>query len=186
MLVPPEACPQWASEFPPFQAWTRNGGQADEETMRCFTRIAGRWPYIRAALRARDAGIPNTRVLVLETGLGETALRWQRYLSELHLPGIAALAGETLYQVRASDCRAAGIRVRDYDANIFGAAGVMLTGYQDGDVAWRAFLADGAEPGLDRQERGYVTAMRDFAAGEAKSRARSGWPAGDSGGAGWP
>jgi hypothetical protein len=59
----------------------------------------------------------------------------------------------------------AGLPDRDCDVNLWGAAGIMLTGYRDGDVDWREFL-DGSDDGdLARfeAERGFVTAVRDLA-----------------------
>jgi hypothetical protein len=81
----------------------------------------------------------------------------------VHLPAIAALAGETLYRVWLEDCTDAGLPDRDYDVNLWGAGGVMLTGYQDGDVDWRVFLADDHSPDRSCRERDFITAMRDLA-----------------------
>jgi hypothetical protein len=46
----------------------------------------------------------------------------------------------------------------------YGAGGVMLAGYQNGNVSWRALLADDCDPDLSRKERDLIISMRDFAA----------------------
>jgi hypothetical protein len=43
-------------------------------------------------------------------------------------------------------------------------AGVMLAGYQNGDVDWRVFLADDRNPDLSLKEHNFIISMRDFAA----------------------
>jgi hypothetical protein len=39
----------------------------------------------------------------------------------------------------------------------------MLTGYRDGDVDWRLFLAGDRGHGRSVEEREFIVAMRDFA-----------------------
>jgi hypothetical protein len=140
-----------------------NGRVADHEVWRAFAEIAVSWPYIRNARRAIAAGLSNVRVFVLERAQWESAPPWSRYLAEVHLPAIAGLAGEKLYRVWLEDCRDAGLPDRDYDVNLWGAAGVMLAGYQDGDVGWRSFLADDGSPDESLRERDFLTSMRDLA-----------------------
>jgi hypothetical protein len=83
----------------------------------------------------------------------------------VHLPAIAALAGDALYRVWLDDCRNSGLPDRDYDVNLWGgAAGVMLAGYQNGDVDWPVFLADDRNPDLSLKEHNFIISMRDFAA----------------------
>jgi hypothetical protein len=149
--------------FSPFEAWMRNGCKADDEVWRTFAELATPWPYICNARRALAAGISNTRIFVLERDGWESAPLWLQYLSEVHLPGIASLAGETLYRVWLEDCQRSGLPDRVYDVNLWGAAGVMLTGYQNGDVDWRSFLDDDRDPERSLEERGFVVCMRDFA-----------------------
>jgi hypothetical protein len=163
VLARPAVYPAWLAGFPPFEAWMRNGGVADDEVWRAFAETARSWPYIRSARRAGAAGLSNVRIMVLERTRWESAPPWLRYLAQVHLPAIAALAGERLYRVWLEDCRQAGLPDRDYDVSLWGAAGVMLAGYQDGDVGWRAFLADDGDPGRSLRERDFLMSMRDFA-----------------------
>lgn len=141
----------------------RNGCEADDEVWRTFAKVATPWPYIHNARRAIAIGISNVRIFVLKRAQWESAPSWLHYLAEVHLPAIAALAGETLYQVWLEDCRDSGIPDRDYDVNLWGADGVMLAGYQNGDVDWRIFLADDRNPDRARKEREFIISMHDFA-----------------------
>jgi hypothetical protein len=163
VLTRPADYPAWLAGFTPFEAWMRNDGTANDEVWRTFAEIAIGWPYIRNARRAIAIGIPNVRIFVLERPQWESAPPWLRYLAEVHLPAIAALAGETLYRVWLEDCRNSGLQDRDYDVNLWGAAGVMLAGYQDGDVDWRVFLADDRDPDRSVEEHNFIISMRDFA-----------------------
>jgi hypothetical protein len=163
VLTRPAGYPDWLTGFAPFEAWLRAGGVATDEAWRELAEVAAAWPYIRQARRAAALGIPNVRIFVLGRAQWESAPSWLRYLAEVHLPGIAALAGETLYRVWLEDCQARGLPDRDYDVNLWGAAGIMLAGYQDGDVAWRVFLADERDPDRSREEHDYVMSMRDLA-----------------------
>jgi hypothetical protein len=163
VLTRPAEYPTWLTGFSPFEAWMRNGCEANDEVWRTFAEIAIPWPYILNARRAVAVGIPNIRIFVLERALWEPSPPWLRYLAQVHLPAIAALAGETLYRVWLEDCRKSGLSDRDYDVNLWGAGGVMLAGYQNGDVSWRAFLADDRDPDRSREERAFVFSMRDLA-----------------------
>jgi hypothetical protein len=163
VLARPTEHPAWISGFPPFEAWVRNGCQANAAVWHTFAEIAMTWPYIRSARRAIALGIPNTRIFLLQRSQWESAPSWLRYLAEVHLPAIAALAGETLYRVWVEDCRRSGLPDRDYDVNLFGADGVMLAGYHNGDVDWRVFMADDCNPDSSRKERDFINSMRDFA-----------------------
>jgi hypothetical protein len=155
--------PAWLAGFSPFEAWVRNGYEANEMVWHTFAEIAIPWPYIHNARRASALGIPNTRIFVLQRTQWESAPSWLRYLAEVHLPAIAALAGEALYQVWLEDFRSSGLQDRDYDVNLYGADGVMLAGYQNGDVNWRVFLADDCNLDLSRKEHDFINSMRDFA-----------------------
>jgi hypothetical protein len=163
VLAPPAEYPAWLSGFPPFDAWAQGGCEATDEVWRTFAGIAVDWPYIGNARRAAAAGISNVRIFVAERARRESAPPWLRYLAEVHLPAIAALAGEALYRVWLEDCRSSGLPDRDYDVSLWGAAGVMLAGYRDGDVDWRAFLADYRDPDRSAAEHDFIIAMRDFA-----------------------
>jgi hypothetical protein len=163
VLTWPTDYPPWLAGFPPFEAWMENGCKATSEVWRAFTEIAFTWPYIRNARRAITLGLPNVRIFVLRRAQRESAPPWLQYLTEVHLPAIAALAGETLYRVCLEDCRDFGLPDRDYDVSLWGAAGVMLAGYQDGDVSWRAFLADEHDQDRSAEELRFITAMREFA-----------------------
>jgi hypothetical protein len=163
VLTRPTEYPSWLTGFSPFDAWMQNGYKATREVWRNFAETAILWPYIHNALRAVAVGIPNVRIFTLERAQWESAPRWLQYLTEVHLPAIAMLAGEALYQVWLDDCRSCGLPGRDYDVNLWGAAGVMLTGYQNGDVDWRAFLADDRNPDRSIAERNFIISMRDFA-----------------------
>jgi len=164
VLTRPTEYPAWLTGFPPFEAWMRNGGKATDEVWRDFAETASPWPYIRNARRAIELGIPNVRILVVKRAQWESAPPWLQYLADVHIPATAALAGETHYRVWLEDCRDRGIPDRDYDVNLWGAAGIMLTGYQDGDVDWRVFLADDHDPDRSVEELRFVISMRDFAA----------------------
>jgi hypothetical protein len=168
VLTWPTEYPTALTGFAPFETWLRNGGKATDELWRAFAEIAIPWPYIGNARRAADAGIPNTRIFVLKRNQWETAPLWLQYLSEVHLPAIAGLAGETLYRVWLEDGRKSGLPDRDYDVNLWGAAGVMLTGYRGGDVDWRAFLDDDRDPGRSAEEHDFVVSMRAFASGQGE------------------
>jgi hypothetical protein len=163
VLARPTEYPTWLNDFPPFDAWMRNGCEANDEVWRTFAEIAISWPYIKNARRAIAVGIPNVRIFVLKRAQWESVPSWLHYLAEVHLPAIATLAGETLYRVWLEDCRDSGLPDRDYDVNLYGADGVMLAGYQNGDVNWRTFLADDGNPDLSRQERDFIISMHDFA-----------------------
>ncbi len=193
VLTWPTEYPTWLTGFSPFEAWMQNGGKANDEVWRTFAEIAIPWPYIHNARRAIAAGIPNVRIFVLRRAQWESAPPWLRYVAEVHLPAIAALAGETLCRVWLEDCRDSGLPDRDYDVNLWGAAGVMLTGYQDGDVDWRVFLADDHNPDRSLTEHNFIMSMRDFASAhgqliklplEAQPRLRGLRPASDPAGAG--
>jgi hypothetical protein len=164
ILAPPTEYPSWLIGFPPFEAWVRNDGATDSEVWHAFADAAAQWPYIRNARRALAAGIPNIRIFVTERAQWESPPLWLRYLAAVHLPAIAALAGETFYRVWREDAREAGLPDRDYDVNLWGASGIMLTGYQDGDVDWRAFLADDGDQLRIRAERAFIASMHDLAA----------------------
>ena len=163
MLTNPTEYPAWLTGFPPFEAWLRNGCEANDEVWETFAKIASLWPYIHNARRAIAVGIPNVRIFVLDRAQWESAPRWLQYLATVHLPAIAALAGETLYRVWLEDRRSSGIPDRDYDVSLWGAAGVMLAGYRDGDVDWRVFLADDGPSDRSNQEIDFITSMRDLA-----------------------
>lgn len=163
VLARPTEYPVWLTGFSPFEAWMRNGCEANDKVWRTFAEIAIPWPYIYNARRAIAVGIPNMRIFVLKRTQWESGPSWLHYLAEVHLPAIAALTGESLYRVWVEDCRDSGLPDRDYDVNLYGANGVMLAGYQNGDVNWRAFLADDCNPDLSRKERDFIFSMRDFA-----------------------
>jgi hypothetical protein len=163
VLAQPTGFPAWIDGSAPFGKWMRNDGEASSEIWHCFASIAESWSYIKDARQAAERGIPNTRIIVVEDGLGESAAPWLRYLCEIHLPAISAMSGESLYLVQAQTCRASRIPVRGHDANIYGAAGVMLAGGDNGEVEWRAFLADEHDPDEAEAELGFVTSMRDLA-----------------------
>lgn len=163
VLTRPTEYPAWLTDFTPFEAWMHNGCEADDEVWHAFAEIAGSWPYIRNARRAAAVGIPNVRIFVLERAQWESAQQWLRYLAEVHLPAIAALSGETLYCVWHEDRHDSGIPDRSYDVNLWGAAGIMLAGYQNGDVSWRAFLADDCNPDQSVKEQDFIILMRDLA-----------------------
>jgi hypothetical protein len=169
VLTRPTEYPTALTGFPPFKTWTRNGGKASDELWRDFAEIATPWPYVRDARRAGAAGIPNTRIFVLKRDEWKTAPPWLQYLSEVHLPAISGLAGEALYRVWLEDCLTSGLPDREYDVNLWGAAGVMLTGYHNGDVDWRAFLDDDRDPGRSLQEHDFVVSMHAFAAARGES-----------------
>jgi len=168
VLTRPIEFPTALTGFSPFEAWMRNGRKADDEVWRAFAEIATPWAYIHNARRAVALGIPNVRIFVLERDGWDSAPIWLRYLAEIHLPGIAALAGETLYRVWREDCQRSGLPDRVCDVNLWGAAGVMLTGYQNGDVEWRAFLDDDPGPGLSSEEHDFVVSVHDFASAQGE------------------
>jgi len=163
VLTRPTEYPTALTSFSPFEIWMRNGCKASDEVWRAFAKIAIPWPYINNARRAAAAGIPNTRIFVLRRDEWATAPLWLQYLSEVHLPAIAGLSGETLYRVWLEDCRKSGLPDRDHDVNLWGAAGVMLTGYQNGDVEWRAFLDDDRDPDRSLKENEFIVSMHAFA-----------------------
>ena len=163
VLTWPTEYPTWLTVFSPFEAWMQNGYQANDKVWRTFAEIAIPWPYIYNARRAIAIGIPNVRIFVLKRTQWESASPWLQYLAEVHLPAIAALAGETLYRVWLEDCCNSGLPDRDYDVNLWGADGIMLAGYQNGDVDWRIFLADDRNPDRSRKERDFIISMCDFA-----------------------
>lgn len=163
VLTRPLEFPTGLTGFLPFEAWMRNGCKATDEVWRTFAELATPWPYINNARRAIAVGIPNTRIFVLERDGWENAPLWLQYLSEVHLPAIAALAGEMLYRVWLEDSRASGLPDRVHDVNLWGAAGVMLTGYTNGDVEWRAFLDDDRDPDGSLAERDFIVSMQEFA-----------------------
>jgi len=167
VLAPPAGTerPAWLDGFAAYEAWERDGRTAGPQTWRAFAEVAAAWPYVRNARRAAAAGIPNVRICLLERAGWAAAPAWQRYLAQVHAPGTSALAGEVLYRVWREDCRDAGLADRDCDVNLWGAAGVMVTGYRDGDVDWREFLTeDSGDPGRFAAERTFVAAVRDLAA----------------------
>jgi hypothetical protein len=164
VLTRPTAYPAALASFSPFETWMRNGCKASAEVWRDFAEIAISWPYIQNARRAAAAGIPNTRIFVVKRDQWETAPLWLQYLSEVHLPAIAALAGETFYRVCLEDCRESGLPDREHDVNLWGAAGVMLTGYENGDVDWRAFLDDDRDLERSLEEHDFIASMHAFAA----------------------
>lgn len=168
VLAEPAVFPEWIADFGPFQAWSRNQCEPSEEIWLSFAAIAESWPYIVNARRAAARGIPNTRILILRRDLQEPVPPWLRYLSEVHLPAISAMSGESLRRVRAGNCHVAGLPVRDCDVNLFGAAGVMLAGGDNGDVEWRAFLNRVDDPEPFREEFDFLVAMRDFAVAEGE------------------
>lgn len=163
VLTRPTEYPAWLIDFSPFEAWMRNGCTANDEAWNVFAETAIPWPYVRNARRATAIGISNVRIFVSKRADWESDPLWMRYLAEMHLPAIAALCGETLYRVWLEDCRGSGLPDRDYDASLWGAAGVMLAGYRDGDVDWRAFLADDDNPDRSLMEHDFIISMRDFA-----------------------
>jgi hypothetical protein len=169
VLTWPAADPAWLAGFAPFQAWQRSGEVAGEATWQSFAQAAAGWPYIRDARRAAALAIPNTRIFVHTRAQWREPPPWLRFLAQVHLPAIAAMAGETLYRVWREDCAGSGLPPREHDANIWGAGGVMLAGYgDDGDVAWREFLADDDDPARSGPERAFVLAMRDYAAAQGE------------------
>lgn len=163
VLARPTEYPAWLTAFSPFDLWMRNGCEANDKVWRTFAEIAVPWPYISNARRAKAVGIPNVRIFVLQRAQWESAPPWLHYLAEVHLPAIAALSGETLYRVWLEDCRNSGLPDRDCDVNLYGAGGVMLAGYRNGDVSWRTFLDDGCNPELSRKELDFIISMHDFA-----------------------
>ena len=140
VLTRPTEYPTWLTGFSPFEAWMRNGCGANDEVWRTFAKVAIPWPYIHNARRAIAIGISNVRIFVLKRTQWESAPSWLQYLAEVHLPAIAALAGETLYRVWLEDCRDSGLPDRDYDVNLWGADGVMLaaikTATSTGAYSW--------------------------------------------------
>lgn len=162
VLAPPTEYPAWLTGFSPFDAWTRNGCDANEKVWQIFADLARPWPYIHNARRAIAIGITNVRICVLRRTEWESAPSWLRYLAEVHLPAISALTGEALYRVWLEDCENVGIPGRECDVSLYGADGVMIAGYENGDVNWRAFLADDPDPDQSRKEHGFIFAMRDF------------------------
>jgi hypothetical protein len=168
VLAPPTEYPAWLTGFSPFEAWTRNGCDASEKVWQIFSELARPWPYIHNARRAIAIGITNLRICVLKRTEWESAPSWLRYLAEVHLPAISAMTGEALYRVWLEDCENVGIPGRDCDVNLYGADGVMIAGYENGDVSWRAFLADDPDPDQSQKEHSFILAMRDlvFARGE--------------------
>jgi hypothetical protein len=164
----PTEYPIWLTGFPPFEAWMQNDCEANDDIWQTFAEIAITWPYIHNAHRAAAVGISNVRILVLGRAQWESAPAWLQYLAGVHLPAIAALAGETLYRVWLEDCRNSGLPDRDYDVNLWGAAGVMLTGYRNGDVDWRVFLADDRNPDWSLKEHDFIISMWDFASTHGK------------------
>jgi hypothetical protein len=163
VLAQPSEYPPWLTDFPPFDAWLRNDCKPNDGIWRMFAEIANPWPYIQNARRAITLGIPNVRIFVLRRTGWESGPSWLRYLSEVHLPAISALAGETLYRVWLEDCHDSGLPERECDVNLWGAGGVMLAGYQNGDIAWRVFLADESNSEVSRKEHDFVISMWDFA-----------------------
>jgi hypothetical protein len=163
VLRPPTRHPAWLDEDWCYTDWVARDYEPAEETWKGFAYVASSWPYTRDARRARAALIPNIRVCVLERARWESAPPWLQFIAEVHLPATAVVAGEALYRVWREDCREAGLPDRDYDVNIWGAAGVMLTGYGSsyGDVAWRAFLENGQDG--YREERDFALSARDLA-----------------------
>lgn len=175
VLPQPAVEPAWIAEFAVFQEWMANGGEASDEIWKSFAQIAESWPYIVNARRAAALGIPNVRMLVLHQSPADPdAPPWLRYLAEVHLPAISVLSRESLYRVRAGDCRGAGIQLRDCDVNLFGAAGVMIAGGDNGDVEWRAFVDEMSDPELFRETCQHVAAVRDFV---VKDQSPAGLPA---------
>lgn len=172
VLAQPAVEPAWITEFPVYREWLASGCTAGASIWDSFTRTAGTWSYVTAARQAADAGIPNTRILILRRGITRSPL-WLRYLATAHLPGISSLAGERLYHLHARTCRTAGLPVRDYDVNLWGAAGIMTAGGDNGDIDWRAFLRPGEDPEAYAAEHAYITAIRDLAVtqGEPADRA---------------
>ena len=168
VLTWPTEYPAALASFAPFEIWMRNGCKASDEVWRAFAEIALPWPYIHNARQAAAAGIPNARIFVLRRDEWATAPLWLQYLSEVHLPAIAGLAGETLYRVWLEDGRKSGLPDREYDVNLWGAAGVMLTGYQNADVDWRAFLDDDRDPDRSRNEREFIGSMHAFASAQGE------------------
>lgn len=163
VLTRPAEYPTWLTGFSPFEVWMQNDCKANDKVWRTFADVANLWPYINNARRAVAIGISNMRIFVLKRAQWESGPPWLRYLAEVHLPAIAALAGETLYRVWLEDCRNSGLPDRNYDVNLWGADGIMLAGYQNGDVDWRVFLADGRNPDRSRKERDFIISMREFA-----------------------
>jgi hypothetical protein len=163
VLARPTEYPTWLTGFSPFEAWMRNGCEANDRVWSVFAEVAIPWSYIHNARRATAIGIPNVRIFILKRTQWELAPSWLQYLAEVHLPAIAALTGETLYRVWLEDCRDSGLPDRDYDVNLYGADGIMLAGYQNGDVNWRVFLADDRNPDLSRKERDFLISIRHFA-----------------------
>lgn len=163
VLRPPTEYPAWLDEDWCYTDWVAKDYEPDETTWSGFAYLASSWSYTRDARRAQAALIPNIRVFLLERSGWESAPPWMHYFAKVHHPATAVVAGEALYRVWREDCHEAGISDRDYDVNIWGAAGVMLTGYKAsyGDVAWRAFLADGQEG--YREERDFALSVRDLA-----------------------
>lgn len=155
--------PEWVAGFETFRAWVRNGREASEGVWRSFFRIADTWPYVVNARLATAAGIPNIRTLILPTGRPESFPVWLQYLSTVHLPAIAAMCGEQFYLISSDDCRRHGIPVRDHDVNLFGAAGVMMAGGENGDVEWRIFLDEAQDGNLFHKEIDFLFSVRDFA-----------------------
>jgi hypothetical protein len=163
VLARPTEYPIWLTGFLPFEVWMRNGCKANDEVWGTFAEIAIPWPYIRNARRAIAVGISNVRIFVLKRAQWESGPLWLQYIAEVHLPAVASLAGETLYRVWLEDCRNSGLLDRDYDVNLLGAAGVMLAGYQNGDVDWRVFLDDDHDGDQSLKEHDFIISMRDFA-----------------------
>jgi hypothetical protein len=168
VLAPPTEYPAWLTGFAPFEAWTGNGCDANENVWQIFAELARPWPYIHNARRAIEIGITNVRICVLKRTEWESAPSWLRYLAEVHLPAISAMAGEVLYRVWLEDCENVCLPGRNCDVNLYGADGVMIAGYENGDVSWRSFLADIPDPDQSRKEQNFIFAMRDlaFARGE--------------------
>lgn len=163
VMAQPTEFPAWLTGFLPFEAWIKNCCEANDEVWHTFADTAVQWQYIRNARHAVNVGISNVRIFVLTRKDWESAPPWLQYLAEVHLPAISALAGEALYRVWLEDCRNSGLPDRNYDVNLLGADGVMLAGYQNGDVDWRIFLSDDRDPDQYRTEHDFVIAMHNFA-----------------------
>lgn len=165
VLPSPEVEPAWISDSPVYQQWLKQGREPSDEIWRAFGETARSWPYIVDARRAAARGIPNTRIFYLPPQINLPDIPpWVQYLATIHLPGIAVLAGETHYKVdrRIFQREESDLTPRDYDVNIFGAAGVMLAGETNGNVDWRAFIDETSDPERYRAEREHVLAVRDF------------------------
>ena len=164
LTMPPPGAP-WILRSRAYGPWADNDFEPDEDTWLAFGREASQWPYVREAQRAMREGVPNIRVLAVKRAAWEARPPWLAYLTEVHFPATAALAGEAFYRVWAEECwTVSPVLLANHDVNIWGAGGVMLTGYDSwGDVSHRAFPDKEQDREAYYLAWDYATTMRDLA-----------------------